>query len=173
MGTRVVIKALHELRLKYNYSDIQILKDRSLIGQVFLVGSDFDRDSFDDCLQDGLLDISDQVNLYLSGTDKALGMSRLMLGRNRLGQTDTLYLDENEVKFLNNTRELVVIDVTGAQGAQEGSGHAYFRKSPWVSSDILITMYENATPEQRKLTQKEDGIWTFSPDYIQSIKDEL
>ena len=96
-----------------------------------------------------------------------------MLRRKRLGQARDLDLDPAVIEFLRNQRELNGIDVTDAEGSKTGNGHSYFRKSPWVSSDIILTLLLNGTPEKRGLIQRDDGIWFFPPDYIQSIKDEV
>jgi len=173
MGTRVAIITLHELRLKYDYAGAQGLKDASRIGQIFLVGSDFDRGLFGNYLADGILDVLDQFNLYMSGKDSALNISRIMLRRKRLGQARDSDLDPRVIEFLKDQRELNGIDVTDAEGSQWGNGHSYFRKSPWVSSDIIITLFLKGTPEERGLIQKDDGIWVFPPDYIQSIKNKV
>jgi len=173
MGTRVAIRTLHELRLKYDYVGAERLKDASRIGQVFLVGSDFDRDLFGNYLKDGILDVSDQLTVYLSGKDSALNMARFMFRTKRLGQARDSDLNPRVIEFLKNQRALNGIDVTKAEGSQWGNGHAYFRKSPWVSSDIILTLFLKGTPEERALVQRDDGIWYFPPDYIQSIKDEV
>jgi esterase/lipase superfamily enzyme len=173
MGTRVAIKTLHEIRLKYDYAGAEDLNDASRIGQIFFAGSDFDRGSFRNYFEDGILDVSDQLNIYLSGKDSALNLSRFLLRRKRLGQTSDSGMDPNVVEFLKNHTELAGIDVTEAEGSQRGNGHSYFRSSPWVSSDILLTLFLKVSPEKRELIQREDGIWTFPSDYIQSIKDEV
>ncbi len=173
VGTRVALKALHEIRLKYGYAGAEWFKDDLKIGQIFLVGSDFDRGLFGNYFEDGILDVSDQLNLYISGKDSALNMSRFMLRRKRLGQARDLDLDPAVIEFLRNQRELNGIDVTDAEGSQWGNGHAYFRKSPCVSSDIILTLLLNGTPEKRGLIQRDDGIWFFPPDYIQTIQDEV
>jgi len=173
MGTRVAMKALHEIRLKYDYAGAEGIKDASRIGQVFLVGSDIDRDLFGNYFEDGILDVSDQLNVYISGKDSALNMSRFMLRRRRLGQTRESDVNLKVVEYLKNHTELAGIDVTDAEGSSTGNGHSYFRKSPWVSSDIIITLFLKGTPDKRALVQRDDGIWFFPPDYIQSIKDEV
>ena len=38
------------------------------------------------------------------------------------------------------------INVTSAEGSTGGNGHAYFRKSPWASSDILMTLAYDLPP---------------------------
>ena len=96
-----------------------------------------------------------------------------MFRRRRLGQTRDSDAHPKVIEYLKNHTELVGIDVTNAEGSQWGNGHSYFRKSPWVSSDIILTLFLKGTPEERALVQRDDGIWFFPPDYIQSIQDEV
>jgi len=78
------------------------------------------------------------------------------------------------VEYLRKYRELIFIDVTNAQSAAGGNGHAYFRKSPWVSSDVLMTLMHNRQPNERGLVQSTDILaWTFPPDYIQVLRAAL
>lgn len=74
------------------------------------------------------------------------------------------------VEYLRKHRELIFIDVTNAQSAAAGNGNAYFRKSPWVSSDVLMTLMHNRQPNERGLVQSTDiPVRTFPPDYIQLL----
>jgi hypothetical protein len=64
-----------------------------------------------------------------------------------------------------------VIDVTDAEGARTGNGHAYFRKSPWASSDILMMLMYGLTLEQRGLKLKANmPVYEFPPDYIARLR---
>jgi hypothetical protein len=60
-----------------------------------------------------------------------------------------------------------VIDVSAADEMATDNGHAYFRKSRWVSSDIFATLLYDPGPGQRGLVRNSDSaIWSFPPDYI-------
>ena len=60
------------------------------------------------------------------------------------------------------------------QDSATGNGHAYFRQSPWVSSDILTTLMYDLGPAKRGLQFTEEWpIWTFPPDYITNLADKL
>lgn len=61
-------------------------------------------------------------------------------------------------EFLRNNSDLIVIDVTDAEDAAAGNGHAYFRQSPWASNDMLMTLMYYLSPEQRGLFRTEDRI---------------
>jgi hypothetical protein len=69
---------------------------------------------------------------------------------------------------------LHLIDVTNAEEAGAGNGHAYFRKSPWVSSDILVSLMYDLDPMERGLSMLPDlPMWHFTGDYIESLKSVL
>jgi esterase/lipase superfamily enzyme len=146
------------------------------IGNVILTGSDYDLDLFGGLVVDGLLKVTDRHTIYLSGTDKALGISNWVFGgRNRLGQVwRDLENDAPAAEFLRDHDELIVIDVSEAEQSASGNGHAYFRKSPWVSSDILATLRYGLAPADRGLVlSAELPIWTFPPDYIDKLRGVL
>ena len=48
------------------------------------------------------------------------------------------------------------------------------RKSPWTSSDILVTLRFGLKPEERGLVQTGDlPIWMFPEDYTQRLRKVL
>ncbi len=171
-GTRVVINALYQLGLMNQDASKTEVQQKLRIGHVMLVGSDFDRQLFGAYVQEGgLLKVPRTLTIFMSEADNALGISSVLFNQDRLGQT---WLDRKlpavAENFLNNTNDLYFIDVTGAEAATTGNGHAYFRKSPLVSSDILITLLYDLPPAERGLI-KDQGrpIWIFPPDYTERL----
>jgi len=77
-------------------------------------------------------------------------------------------------EFLWEHPELRIVDVTQAEGGTAGSGHGYFRESPWVSSDILTTLLYDLTPSEGGLVlQPNSPVWTFPDDYIDRLRRAL
>jgi esterase/lipase superfamily enzyme len=174
-GTRVVIDALDQLSLMSAGREADAPQHELPIGQVILVGSDYDRDLFGAALMNGLLNVPQRLTIYLSETDKALGMSQWLFGRNRLGQMWTERpLKPHVTDYVRRNQSLVLVDVTGAEAADAGNGHAYFRKSPWVSSDILVSLLYQLEPEQRGLVRLPDmPVWSFPEDYLSRLQSLL
>jgi len=175
MGTRTVSRMLADLGMYGWLLDAGEVDERVRLGNVYLVGSDVDRNILGGYLQDGSLRIADSLTIYQSSADSALNMSKRVFGRERAGQlvTDGVY-GERTAKFFDDHPELRIIDVTDAEGGTSGSGHSYFRTSPWVSSDLLMSLLYDLAPEERGLVKREDlPIWTFPEDYIVRLREAL
>ena len=56
------------------------------VESVILAGSYIDRGVFGSYVADGVLNVSQRLTIYLSGHDKALGVSAFLSRRKRLGQ---------------------------------------------------------------------------------------
>ncbi len=174
-GTRVVTMALHELALMHHDETREQIRDRYRLGDVVLVGSDVDRQLMGVYIEDGLLKVPDRLTIYLSGRDKALGMSRWVLGgRERMGETFAGEISEEARELLWSTDALTVVDVTEVEESDAGNGHAYFRRSPWASSDVLVTLSTDLDPGERGLVRDPASpVWTFPPDYVERLRSAL
>jgi esterase/lipase superfamily enzyme len=174
-GTRLVARALADLGLYGYLLDEKELRDRVKLGHVMLVGSDIDRAILLGYLLDGALRVPDTLTIYQSSGDSALGLSQRVFQRNRVGQVVLGELGRPGVKeFFEQNPQLVVVDVTDAEAGTAGSGHGYFRESPWVSSDILTTLLYDLPPSERGLALKPNSaVWTFPDDYIGRLRRAL
>ncbi len=173
-GTRLVLRAMEQLALIHAGESADEILKQLRIHDVILTASDIDREVFGAYVSDGILNVSKHTSIYMSPHDKALGVSQFLTRRERLGQ---LWVDDGGIKhklvknaLINFKDQISFINVSGAEGANSGNGHGYFRSSPWTSSDILMTMYYGLQPEQRGLVEQ-DGlpIFTFPPDYISRL----
>ena len=95
--------------------------------------------------------------------------------RERLGQMWTDGMPPRVAEFVGKQASLEIVDVTDAAGSTSGNGHAYFRDSPWVSSDMLTYLAYNVDPARRGLVKAVDDVpvWTFPPDYIERLRKVL
>jgi esterase/lipase superfamily enzyme len=171
-GTQMVARAIEQLGLMYHDHTREEIQASLRLGNLILIGSDIDRAVFANYLADGVLNVPGHVAVYVSKKDKALGFSRRLTRRDRLGQ---MIRPENLTpvvrSLLTESKDHIsMIDVSDAEGADTGNGHGYFRNSPWASSDILMTLSYGLTPEQRGLELKSDKpVYEFPPDYIQRL----
>jgi hypothetical protein len=80
-------------------------------------------------------------------------------------------LPPRTVDFLLANPSLQFIDVTEAAGSTTGNGHAYLRKSPWVSSDLLTLLAYDIGAAERGLEKEANLLfWTFPPDFIERLR---
>ena len=172
MGTRLVADALNELALINSGKELKNVREQLRMGHVVLVGSDIDEGIFANMFLNGILNIVGGISVYVSAGDKALGLSEWLFDRERLGQfARDREIEENTANLLLRYPNLNFIDVTEAEGAMTGNGHAYFRKSPWASSDILVTLMYDLPPGERGLVRSNGNpIWTFPSDYVQKLR---
>ncbi len=165
-GSRVVLTALHELALVYQQSGEEAARRATRLGNVILVGSDVDTGLVASYILDGLLNVQERLSFYASPSDQALALSRRLFSHRRMGQINPGTLDERMREFVDANTRLALINVAAADHFDEGNGHAYFRNSPWVSNDILVTLRHDLPPAERGLEQPPGSpVWTFPVDY--------
>lgn len=161
-GTRVVLTALHELALKYGNDP-----NKPRVGRVALIASDYDRNRWATSVSAGLVDTVEHMTIYLSESDFALVISRILLGEARLGQLIEEELTPTIEAWLTDNEKLSFVDVSNAEKSATGNGHRYFRQSPWASSDLILAIQHGITPRNRGLVRANGDVpWTFSPDYV-------
>lgn len=175
-GTRLVTRVIEQMALINRNPPAGGPPYGAKLGDVILVGSDVDREVFGAMLADGLLDVARRITVYVSSIDKALNFSRLLTGHVRVGTM--LARDELTPHlrryFAAREDRLSRINVSHAANSTSGNGHAYFRSSPWVSSDILMTLAYRMTPAERGLVHDaETGVWEFPKDYVARLRTSL
>jgi len=173
-GTRVVLTTLYELALIHQRDSDADARNATRLGDVILVGSDVDTGTFASYIIDGLLRVQDRLTIYTSPSDKALLLSEKIFAHRRIGEILPGTLDSRMREFAASSSQFALIDVAEADNFDAGNGHAYFRKSPWVSSDILMTLRYGLAPAERGLEQRgESPVWRFPPDYLTRFENAL
>jgi esterase/lipase superfamily enzyme len=174
-GTRVIISAIQQLAFEYTSSTKEEVQAKLRIANVSLVGSDYDRTRFGGAMADGFLKVPAVTTIYTSGHDSALGLSRWIFDEQRLGELANAAISSQTIRdFLTDTDDIYIVDVTDAEGSERGNGHAYFRDSPWASSDLLMTLMYNLSPRERGLVRPDGELaWSFPPDYISRLRQAI
>jgi len=169
-GARVLAGALHQLRLEHSHLTESQVKDRFRIGQVVLAGPDIDALAFLSFYSDGMADLMENITLYATKRDRALGMSKFLYGWTRLGSLDVTDFKPRTIEFLMESGQTSFVSVRDAEKASHDNGHGYFRASPWVSTDIMLTLALGLPPAERGLYRDEgDPLWKFPEDYREVV----
>lgn len=175
MGTRIVSFALEDIALMYKGQSYSKIKKKVKVGNVMLIGSDLEIAIFGGYLLDGILNTTKSLSVYMSENDSAMSASSWLFERPRVGESWTDRKVPKSLKdYLQQNKKLQFIDVSLAEDADIGNGHHYFIESPWVSSDVLLTLGYDLSPKQRGLTlNKKTNMWYFSKDYPKKVAAEL
>ena len=76
--------------------------------------------------------------------------------------------------FLRENPSLQFIDVTDAADSTYGNGHSFFRKSPWVSSDLIALLSYDLGASRRGLEKDPNLlVWAYPPDFIERLRKAL
>jgi len=170
-GARIVSQALHELRLTaYKISRPEI-KEFSRISEVIFAAPDLDAMLFTARYRDGFEDVADAITIYTNANDTALKWALRFFGWSRLGAPGELGLTPGDLQHLKEFGNTTLIDVAAAEDIAAGNGHGYFVKSPWVSTDLLLTLKHGSGPSKRGLRWNDvDAVWVFPESYPQKIR---
>jgi esterase/lipase superfamily enzyme len=170
-GARIVSQALHELRLMTYGIEVSQFKKTLKIGQVIFTAPDIDLMLFAARYRDGFADIADKITIYTNANDNALNWALRFFGWPRLGAPGELGLTPEEIRSLEDFGKTVIIDVAEAENSASGNGHGYFIKSPWVSSDILLTLRCGLVVSERGLLKPKGlTVWSFHSKYPSTIR---
>ena len=177
-GSPIVAAALARLRGRHPAEGHAELARRYRIGNVIFVGSDVDFKTFASEYVPPSLDLAQQLLVYASLRDRALGLSNLIAGASRLGKPDIADLTPKELERLAADPRFQVIDVTDVRGAHEKGGmkgHGYWYANDWISTDITVSLRNSIPPAQRCLVNgpRSPRVWLIPDDYPRCVADRL
>lgn len=174
-GSRLVTRALADLALEERHRSPASSRQRLKLGTVSILAGDVDRGVLGSYLNDGILDILEHLVVYQSKADRALLIPRLLTGANRSGESMKEEDLTREVRdYLFHHPKLALVDVSAIDSARKGSGHSYLRGSPWVSSDLLLSLNHALGPKERGLVRSDQSpVWHFPPDYVTRLREIL
>jgi esterase/lipase superfamily enzyme len=167
-GTDVLMTALRELNLEYRAAGKQTRSELKL-GNLILAAADLDFEVTSQRIMAELLPlIPERMTVYVSQTDRAIGIADLLLGsKRRIGQLRWTDLSPEQRKALEAMSQMQVIDVLART---DFVGHSYFHASPAVSSDVILLLRDNRSPgaeNGRPLIKRQEGFWEIDETYPQ------
>jgi esterase/lipase superfamily enzyme len=177
-GSPLLASALARLRARHPQEGRTELAKRYRIGNVMFAASDVDFKTFAHQDVPPILDLAQQLIIYASRNDRALGFSSLIAGASRLGKPDIADLSPQELERLAADPRLQAIDVSDVRGAHEMGGmkgHGYWYANNWISTDVTLSLRHPIPPGQRCLVNVTGKplTWRFPDDYPKCIGDRL
>lgn len=169
-GNPIVVNALRELRLIENELSAEQLRNKYKIDRVVLAAPDMDLLEFFNGVYDRFYEVANGVAIYVSPDDKALKMSSLLFGSTRLGRSID-QLQPWEIEVLSQADGIEMINVSEPESIYGGgTGHSYFHRDPWVSTDIGLFLYERHASDRALVKEEGDVFWSFPPDYRERLQ---
>lgn len=171
-GGKIASKALFELRNAHWNLNSGELRQRFRLGAVVFAAADVPVDKFVERLP-SISELADQVVVTVSDADNALQAARsLMGGEYRMG---TIEAEAEEEAFASSRgiTNLELIDVSRGRDERgfDITGHHYWYRHPWASSDIVFLIRTELLPHGRGLEPADHpGVWFFGPSYPQSVR---
>lgn len=177
-GSPLLAATLARLRARHPAEGRAELAKRYRIGNIIFAASDVDLKTFAREHVPPSLDLAQQLVVYASRNDRALGFSSLVAGASRLGRPDIADLTPEELERLAADPRFQVIDVSDVRGAQEMGGmkgHGYWYANEWISSDVTLSLRHAIPPAQRCLVNPpgKQRVWQFPDNYPECVADRL
>jgi esterase/lipase superfamily enzyme len=170
-GTDVLMTALRELNLKYRGAGKQTRSELKL-GNLVLAAADLDFEVTSQRITAELLPlIPERMTVYVSATDRAIGLADLLFGsKRRIGQLRWTDLTPEQRNALDAVSQMQVIDARVNTGFL---GHSYFHASSAVSSDLILLLRDNCGPgaeNGRPLIRRSGGFWELRDGYPRGLE---
>ena len=171
-GGKVASKALFDLRRAFPELNSDELQDRFRIASVVFAAADVAIDVFFERLT-AISELANQIVVTVTDDDNALKAAEKFMGGNVRAGEEKAEVFEEAFIVKNKLSNVEIIDVSYGKKVRgfDISGHHYWYRHPWMSSDIIFLMRTDLPPHRRGLSPTElEGIWYLSPDYPQNIK---
>ncbi len=165
-GTDILTTAVRELHNEITAAGKNSHNELK-VGQVVLAAPDLDLQVFiERVASDRVGLVADQVTIYVSPNDKAIGLSTWLFGSiRRLGQAEVVDLGpEFGVAF----RRHPFINLIDMRAKTDKRGHGYFLSSPAALSDLILVLRDGRKPgaaNGRPLFDDPENFWQLRDGY--------
>lgn len=167
-GARTASKAIYEMA---QASTTQNLRTTYKLGTVIYAAADVPIDVFFERLPASSL-LAEKVTITVTDDDNALrAAKRFMRGLDRAGSTDSELAEENFI-LQSKLANVEIIDVSLGKELRgfDITGHRYWYRHPWISSDMIFLLRTDLPAARRGLSPADvEGVWYLAPDYPERI----
>jgi len=183
-GGRIVSGALARLAEEFPATDDRFDPvEKRRMNQVYMASSDEPLQEFADNYPN-YSHLVDTITVTANPKDAVLSLASIVDGEVRLGSAGG---GRNVEKMTDAERERLLeliesgklnfIDMQIDEIAGFEYTHGVWYENPWVSTDVLVTLYIGLDPQSRGLrsyrTAQDVGVWYFPKDYLSSLKSTL
>lgn len=170
-GGRVASRALVALADGKTGEALKLLARRYRIGSVVFAAADVEENLFLKRIE-AISGLSERAVITVADKDKALIFAqKLMGGAPRIGSS-AAERDLEQFILAHHLRNVEIIDVSlgAATRGFDITGHHYWYRHPWMSSDIVFLMRTDLPAVHRGLSRTElTGVWYLSAEYPSNV----
>ncbi len=174
-GGKLVSKAIYEMRQNHPLLRPQELKNTFKIGTILFTAADVSVDQFLVRLP-AISEMAQQIVVTVSDADNVLYYANMIMGgSDRIGTRKAETREENFI-LNNKIHNLEIIDFSFNQEARgfDITGHHYWHRHPWASSDIIFLLRTDLPAKYRGLQRSgTEDIWYLSPKYPSQVRNAV
>lgn len=174
-GGKLASKALQEIRLNHPSLQAEELRKKFKLGTILFTAADVSVDSFLKRLP-AISTLAQQVVVTVSDADNVLHFaSILMTGTDRIGTREAearenIFISEQKIKNF----EIVDFSLGSEERGFDITGHHYWHRHPWASSDVVFLLRTDSPGKFRGLSPSEvEGIWYLSKKYPSQVRSAI
>jgi len=179
-GAQVLSPALAELREKYADENIEQLKQRLRLGEIYFAAPDVDFRVFLENLAT-YIDLPNHVTLALNPDDSVLKFAARHHKVSRAGRPDPDELSGEETRWVIEASRKMPLDILWITSEtipdMDKGSHSFWYSHPWVSTDVLVLFLLQARPAERGLAEYEGEkggrVWYFPDDYPEQVSQAI
>jgi esterase/lipase superfamily enzyme len=164
-GTDVATSALRELVIETRAAGREA-RAFAKLSNVVLAAADLDMEVVSQRVAAERIGLEiDRITIYVSQTDRALGMSGcLFVSLRRMGQIRPEDLSTEQRHDIEVSGRTYIIDARVSAGVV---GHSYFYAHPAVSADLVLLLRDNLDPGSpgRPLYKRDVNFWQITEEY--------
>jgi esterase/lipase superfamily enzyme len=172
-GGKLVSQALYEMNQNAKQLNPEQLKEKFRLGTILFTASDVSIDRFLDKLP-AISKMARQVVVTVSDDDEVLHYARMLMGgSDRIGTSEAEKSEEDFVlnKEINNF-EIIDFSFGKEERGFDITGHHYWHRHPWASSDIIFLLRTDLPGKHRGLMPTgTENVWYLSSEYPESVRD--
>jgi len=172
-GGKLVSQALYEMHQKNIPLNAEQLKDKFKLGTVLFTAADVSIDRFLKKFP-AISEMASQVVVTVSDADEVLHYASMLMGGNdRIGTREAeTYEEEFSVTKKINNFEIIDFSFGKEDRGFDITGHHYWHRHPWASSDIIFLLRTDLPGKHRGLTSSgTENIWYLSGEYPEEVRD--
>lgn len=147
------------------------------LGEIYHAAPDADFRTFVDDMKDYAAKAR-RITVSVNLNDSALRLSQLVNRASRAGRPDLTELSREATDWLLGAARTYRLELLNVRPENipdlPRSSHTFWYDDPWVSSDVLVTLFFHLSPAERGLDEGEAAsgarYWTFTPDYPQRLE---